>query len=60
VNYFIPYYVNDAQSGIRGIKCGWYPMDERGKLGFGPFSSASECLETGSRATNAPTPKWLH
>jgi hypothetical protein len=22
-NYFIPYYVNDVQSDIRGIKCGW-------------------------------------
>jgi len=32
VNYFIPYYVNDAQSDIRGIKGGWYTMDERGKL----------------------------
>lgn len=24
VNYFVPYYVNDVQSDIRGVKCGWY------------------------------------
>jgi hypothetical protein len=60
VNYFIPYYVNDAQSDIRGIKCGWYTMDERGRLGFGPFSSPCECLGTVSQAKDAPTPKWLH
>jgi hypothetical protein len=46
VNYFIPYYVNDAQSDIRGIECGWYTMDECGRLGSGPFSTTSECLES--------------
>lgn len=60
VDYFIPYYVNDMQSDIRGIKSGWYTMDERGKLGSGPFSCASECLEIGSQPENAPTPMWLN
>ena len=60
VNYFIPYYVNDVQSDIRGIKSGWYTMDERGKLGSGTFSSASECLGIGSLPENAPTPMWLN
>src|SRR5258708_38114978 len=36
VNYFIPYYVNDVQSDIRGIKFGWYTMDERGRPGTEP------------------------
>jgi hypothetical protein len=60
VSYFVPYYVNDLQSEIRGIKCGWYTMDERGKLGCGPFSSASECLGTVDQAKNPTAPKWLH
>jgi hypothetical protein len=60
VNYFIPCYVNEAQSDIRGVKCGWYPMDERGKLGPGPFSSPSECLGTGLASNRAPMSKWLH
>jgi hypothetical protein len=37
----------------------WLTMDEYGRLGFGPFSSASECLGEVSQAKNAPTPK-LH
>jgi hypothetical protein len=60
VNYFIPYYVNDAQSDIRGIECGWYTMDECGRLGSGPFSTASECLGIGSQAKKAETPKRWH
>lgn len=60
VNYFIPYYVNDVQSDIRGIKCGWYTMDECGRLGSGPFSTASECLGIGSQAKKGETSKWLH
>ncbi len=58
--YFVPYYVNIVQSDIRGIKCGWYSMDECGKLGSGPFSSASECLGTGSQVKDRPAPRWLH
>jgi hypothetical protein len=60
VNYFIPYDVNDAQSDIRGIKCGWYTMDECGRLGSGPFSTASECRGIGSQAKKVETEKWLH
>lgn len=58
--YFVPYYVNIVQSDIRGIKCGWYSMDECGKLGSGPFPSAIECLGTDSQVKNGLTPKWLH
>ena len=60
VNYFIPYYVNKEQSDVRGIKCGWYTMDERGKLGSGPFSNPCECLESGADSKKAPMPMWLH
>jgi hypothetical protein len=60
VNYFIPYYVNEEQSDARGIKCGWYAMDERGNLGFGPYSCPSQCLRSGSQRDDAPVRKWLH
>jgi hypothetical protein len=33
LDHFVPYYINEQQSDIRGIKRGWYTMDERGKLG---------------------------
>lgn len=60
MTYFIPYYVNDMQADFRGIKSGWYTMDERGKLGSGPFSSAGECLGAGSQPKNPRTPTFLN
>jgi hypothetical protein len=60
VNYFIPYYVNERQSDVRGIKCGWYTMDERGKLGAGPFLSPSECLGSDSQPNESPVPTRFH
>jgi hypothetical protein len=60
VSYFIPYYVNERQSDVRGIKCGWYTMDERGKLGAGPFLSPSECLGSDSQPSETPMPTRLH
>ena len=58
VNYFIPYYVNERQSDVRGIKR--YTMDERGKLGAGPFLSPSECLGSDSQPSETPMPTRLH
>jgi hypothetical protein len=60
MNYFIPYYVNERQSDVRGIKCGWYTMDERGNLGDGPFLSPGECLGTDSQARETPKSTRLH
>jgi hypothetical protein len=60
MNYFVPYYVNEQQSDVRGIKGGWYTIDERGKLGSGPFSTASECLRCGFEPKTAPIQTWLH
>jgi hypothetical protein len=42
----IPHYINEHQSDIRSIKVGWYAMDDKGKLSFGPFSSYEECLRS--------------
>jgi hypothetical protein len=55
MNYFIPYYVSERQSDVRGIECGWYTMDEHGKLGAGPFLSPGEYLGTDSRPNETPT-----
>jgi hypothetical protein len=60
VDYFVPYYINEQQSEIRGIKRGWYTMDERGELCSGPFLSPSECLRRVSQPGNASMPVWLH
>jgi hypothetical protein len=40
----IPCRINEAQSDMRGVKEGWYGMNEDGKLTLGPFSSRDDCL----------------
>ena len=40
----VPHYVNEDKSDIRGIKPGWYAMDEDGNLSFGPFSNRENCF----------------
>ena len=35
----IPHYINEDRSEMRGIKPGWYAMDDAGKLKSGPFSA---------------------
>jgi hypothetical protein len=39
-----PHYVNERQSDLRGVKEGWYAIDDRGHLLFGPFSVRQKCL----------------
>jgi hypothetical protein len=39
-----PHYINERQSDLRGVKEGWYAMDERGILLIGPFSDQEICL----------------
>jgi len=40
----VPYRINADQSDMRGVKEGWYAMDDDGKLILGPFSSRDDCL----------------
>jgi hypothetical protein len=30
---------------MRGVKEGWYVMDDEGKLTLGPFSTRDDCLD---------------
>jgi hypothetical protein len=38
-----PHYINERQSDLRGVKEGWYAIDERGSLLIGPFSNQELC-----------------
>ena len=48
----IPHYIGEDQSDMRGIKHGWYAMEDDGDLSSGPFSSHEECLNRITQPTN--------
>ena len=52
----IPHYINEDRSEMRGIKPGWYAMDDHGKLSSGPFSSHEECLNRRTQPTKELSP----
>jgi hypothetical protein len=52
----VPHYINEDRSEMRGIKPGWYAMDDAGKLKSGPFSSHEECLNRSTQPTHEPRP----
>jgi hypothetical protein len=39
-----PHYINENKSDLRGVKQGWYAMDDNGTLVYGPFLSCEACL----------------
>jgi hypothetical protein len=39
----IPHYINEDKSEMRGIKSGWYAMDDDGCLVAGPFDTSEKC-----------------
>ena len=52
----IPHFINDDKSEMRGIKPGWYAIDDDGKLSSGPFSNRDDCLSRCCQPTNASAP----
>jgi hypothetical protein len=51
----VPYYVSENRSDMRGIKYGWYAIEDDGNLSAGPFSSFEECLTEISQSANGTT-----
>jgi hypothetical protein len=39
-----PHYIGENESDMRGIKLGWYAVEDDGKVSSGPFSSLEECV----------------
>ena len=38
-----PHYISEHRSDMRGIKPGWYAIEDDGNLAAGPFPSLEEC-----------------
>jgi hypothetical protein len=51
------YQDSEDQSDMRGIKSGWYAMEDDGDLSSGPFSSHEECLTRITQPMNGSTPR---
>ncbi len=47
-----PHYISDDKSDMRGIKPGWYAIEDDGDLSAGPFSSHEECVKRITQLTN--------
>jgi hypothetical protein len=52
----IPHYISEDRSEMRGIKPGWYAMEDDGKLSSGPFSSRHECQNGDTQESNGSIP----
>jgi hypothetical protein len=48
----VPHYINEGKSDMRGIKPGWYAIEDDGNLSSGPFSSHEECFKRINQPTN--------
>jgi hypothetical protein len=47
-----PHYISEDSSDMRGIKSGWYAVDDDGHLSSGPFSSLEECVKRIAQPTD--------
>jgi hypothetical protein len=48
----VPHYITEDKSHMRGIKPGWYAIEDDGNLSCGPFSSLAECVARIPQPTN--------
>ena len=55
----VPHFINDDRSEMRGIKPGWYVVEDDGNLSSGPFSSHAHCLIRLTQPTNDTTTSEL-
>jgi len=47
-----PHYISEDKSGMRGIRPGWYAIEDDGNISSGPFSSRQECVKRITQPTN--------
>jgi hypothetical protein len=47
-----PHYISENKSDMRGIKPGWYAIEDDGNISSGPFSSLEEWAKRITQPTN--------
>jgi hypothetical protein len=40
-----PHYISENKSDVRGIKPGWYAIEDDGNISSGPFASREDCVK---------------
>ena len=55
----VPQYINEDRSEMRGIKPGWYAMDDAGKLEIRTVFQPRECLSRSTQPTHELCPSQL-
>ena len=48
----VSHYISEGKSDMRGIKPGWYAIEDDGNLSSGTFSSHEECIKRINQPTN--------
>jgi hypothetical protein len=48
----VPYYISENRFDMRGIKHGWYAIEDDGSLSSGPFPSFEACVTKISQPAN--------
>jgi hypothetical protein len=48
----VPHYISENKSDMRGIKHGWYAIEDDGNLSSGPFPSFEACVMKISQPAN--------
>jgi hypothetical protein len=48
----VPYYISENRFDMRGIKHGWYAIEDDGNLSSGPFPSFEVCVTKISQPAN--------
>jgi hypothetical protein len=47
-----PHYIGENESDMRGIKPGWYAVEDDGNVSSGPFPSVEACVARITQPTN--------
>ena len=48
----VPHYIGENESDTRGIRCGWYAIEDGGDLSSGPFSNRAKCVRRITQPTD--------
>ena len=54
-----PHHVDEGRSRTRGLKVGWYAIDNEGDIASGPYQTRDECAERIERTSDAAIVPFL-